>query len=291
MDLPRHALARVEPALSWTHHPYLDDTHPAYNVPAALLEWLLREPVEASILLLDSGSVLRQAVSGEAVEGAPLAQSWDAFPTGDGPFDLPQDYRALQAYCVKRDLRLPKVRLPMLIHSRDLLKICPRWLELIGILRSTRAGDAGSDAHVLYLALAVAAAEYELEVAPRDMAREIMPADSGSAYAAYVNAFDAACATGSQLGALRPRRRPGVRQACVLDRYYLELGSSARLMSLNVSASAIWKLCDGQRSLEEIIGALQATYAIPREAMAADVIETAKSLKAEGAINLELPPQ
>jgi pyrroloquinoline quinone biosynthesis protein D len=45
------------------------------------------------------------------------------------------------------------------------------------------------------------------------------------------------------------------------------------MLHLNPSASAILALCDGSRSLEEIIGLLESQYAAPADALRADVVE------------------
>jgi hypothetical protein len=78
-----------------------------------------------------------------------------------------------------------------------------------------------------------------------------------------------------------------VRQGRILDQFYLETGRPPRMITLNSSAGAIWDLCDGQRSLLDVARELHARYAVPMETMAADVLQTAKMLRSEGALNLE----
>lgn len=286
--LPNHSLARAEQTLSWTKHPYIQDYYPGYNVPAALLEWLQRDAIDATILLLESGSILRQAIDQEVEPGASMGHTWNTMPSGDGPFALSEKYTALRAWCVNRDLELPRVQLPLLIHSSDLLKICPRWLELIGLIRTVPDIDTAPPGHPLKLALAIAAAEYRLGIREEDLTSNVIEAeDGGQNYLDYYEAYEAAWANGDHLRSLLPKRRPGVRQACVLDQWYLELGSDTGLVSLNVSAGAIWQLCDGQRTLMDIVETLQATYGIPLKTMMEDVTEAAKILRYQGAINLE----
>jgi hypothetical protein len=286
--LPNHSLARAEKTLSWTKHPYIQDSYPGYNLPAALLEWLQRDSIDATILLLESGSILRQAINQEVESGDSVGHAWKTMPTGDGPFALSAKYARLKAWCVNRDLELPRVQVPLLIHSSDLLKICPRWLELTGLIRTIPDIDTAPPGHPLKLALAIAAAEYRLAIREEDLTSNVLEAeDGGQNYLDFYEAYKAARANGDQLRSLLPRRRHGVRQACVLDQWYLELGSTAGLVSLNVSAGAIWQLCDGQRTLMDIVETLQATYGIPLNTMMADVTEAAKILRYQGAINLE----
>lgn len=285
---PSHILAQVERSLCWTEHPYLDDKYPGYNVPAAVLEWLQREPVDATVLLLESGSVLNKAFSQEVGPGKPLAHRWENFPEGEGPFQLPESYAPLRAYCVRRDLSLPRLQLPLLIHSSDLFKICARWLEMMGIIRSCPDVSGTPPASALNVALAIALAEYTLEVEFTDLTDHVIePENGGRQFLDYNDQYMAARACGEHLDGLLPTRKPGVRQACVQDQWYLELGSPPVLMTLNTSAAEIWKLCDGQRTLADIVRKLQAKYQIPLVDMVGDVTDAAKILRSQGAINLE----
>ncbi|WP_040482053.1 PqqD family protein [Luminiphilus syltensis] len=287
LELPRHALARVEAALPWERHPYIDDTFKGYNVPAALLEWLLREPLDSTVLVMGGGSVMREAVTRELSPGKAIACHWENFPEGPGPFGLPDTYSALRAYCVQRDLPLPKIRLPLLIHSTDLLKICPRWLELLGLLRTMPGADSQPESDYLNIALAIAATEYQLTVNTQGLSQRIAVPDD-PAYPELSTTYDSARSTGAYLTTLRPVRQPGVRQACVLDHYYLELGAADHLMSLNRSASEIWQLCDGQKTVQDIIAELENRYQTPYELMAPDVINTVIGLKSTEALKLEV---
>lgn len=286
--LPLHTLARVESTPSWTEHPYIDDTYPGYEVPASLLHWLWRERLDATILLLDTGSILRQAIDQEVSPGDAIAHQWENFPVGDGPFELPASYAALQAYCVRRELNLPKVQLPLLIHSSDLLTLSARWLELIGIIRHAECAKNEPPGNAVKVAFAIAAAEYQLAPTATNLTANIIEADNGGKqFLDYCDKFEYSRTTGEYLRFLRPLRRPGVRQAQVLDQIYLEFGTPPQLKTLNVSAAAIWELSDGQRTLLQIVQELQARYELPMETLAADVVQGVKLLRFEGAINLE----
>jgi len=169
--LPMHALARVVRTRSWSPHPFLFDHYAAYNTPAALLEWILQERVDASLLLLDSHNVLFNALNEEVACGQAVGNEWGDMPRGgDAPFGLPGEYQYLQAYCVNRGLRLPPVQFPLLIHSRDLKKILARWLELTGIIRAQFSTQAGRPGNAHKLAYVIAAAEYGIAHQPRKLA-------------------------------------------------------------------------------------------------------------------------
>lgn len=288
VPLPLHTLARVESTLSWTEHPYIDDTYPGYDLPAALLQWLWRERLDATILLLDAGSILRQSIHQEVAPGEAIAHQWANFPSGEGPFKLPLAYADLQAYCVNRELSLPQVQLPLLMHSSDLLKLSARWLELVGIIRHAGCASKEPPANAVRVAFAIAAAEYRVAPAPMDLAAIIIESDNGGRdFLDYCDEFETSRSTSDYLRHLRPLRRPGVRQGQVLEQIYLQLGTSLQLKTLNSSAAAIWQLSDGKRTLMDIVQTLQAIYEIPVETMAADVVQGAKLLRFEGAIYLE----
>ncbi|MEM1110358.1 MAG: PqqD family protein [Pseudomonadota bacterium] len=287
-DLPKHALARTEPTLLWTKHPYIDDSYPGYNVPAGLLEWLNREALDATVLLLEIGSVLKAPLATEVGPGSAMAQTWEQLPSGEGPFGLPTVYDPLRAYCVNRELSLPQVQLPLMIHSSDLYTLCPRWLELMGLIRATVDTNAVPPSHPLRVALAIAAAEYDIALSATDFSDQVIAAeDGGRQFIAYTDRFEQERAAGAHLSSLRPKPKPGVRQARVVDQWYLELSSPYGLINLNVSAGAIWSLCDGERSLQDITEALAQQYQLPIDTLSADVSQAAMMLRTMGAINLE----
>lgn len=52
----------------------------------------------------------------------------------------------------------------------------------------------------------------------------------------------------------------------------------------NQTGALIWQLCDGHRSVDEIIGILSAAYPESKEEIAADVPQTIQSLVTSGAL-------
>lgn len=286
--LPLHLLARVEATLSWTRHPYIDDSYAGYDLPATLLQWLWAERADATLLLMDLDSIQCRAIEREVAPGESLALGWDSLPCGEGPFKLPDAYAALQAYCVNRDLELPQVQLPLLIHSRDLLKLVPRWLELTGIIRAQVRDASGPLPDAVKVAFAIAAAEYRLLPSVLDSDDTFLRVDSNAnGDHSYHSTSERQQVAGQMLKFLRPMRRPGVRQARVLDQFYVECGRPPRTITLNSSAAAIWGLCDDKRTLLDITQELTAQFKLPMETMAADITQAAKILRLEGAIDLE----
>jgi pyrroloquinoline quinone biosynthesis protein D len=57
-----------------------------------------------------------------------------------------------------------------------------------------------------------------------------------------------------------------------------------KAVHLNDSAALIWKLCDGSRTLNDVIAVLGEAYPDMRESVAADVRSGARMLLSEGAL-------
>jgi pyrroloquinoline quinone biosynthesis protein D len=59
------------------------------------------------------------------------------------------------------------------------------------------------------------------------------------------------------------------------------------VLLLNASASAVLKLCDGSRTLTEVIATLAARYETTAEAVSVDVTEFLERLRDRGLLHLE----
>ena len=238
----------------------------------------------------------------------------------------------LERFSVNRSLLPAAVTLPLLVHSRDLRRIAPRWLELTGIIREELRGKPIDASDADRIAYAVAAAEAEVEHEVRDFVlatgsgdgdaerhapilsyaqpiesqdgqvvfdkRSYRPwqmpeTDSGAApggreLLALLANFAGRREQGGDLAVLRPVRRAGVREARVLDQMVLDVPSRADSLSLNPSASAIWQLCDGHRSLYDIACELEARFDVPAGGLHADVEATAEFLEKTGSLELDM---
>lgn len=56
------------------------------------------------------------------------------------------------------------------------------------------------------------------------------------------------------------------------------------IIACNAIASLIWQLCNGQRSIQDVVNLLQAAYPEAKDAIAADVEVTLQQLARHGAI-------
>lgn len=80
----------------------------------------------------------------------------------------------------------------------------------------------------------------------------------------------------------RPRRRPDIRTESVSGELVLYDAAGGRAAYLNPSAATIWALCDGQRSVAEIIEYL--TREIGGDTIARDVTDTVERFRTAGLV-------
>jgi hypothetical protein len=137
--LPRHRHARVlrsTPELARTRG------YKAFERLFALAAWLRRERPDGTVLVLDPDCVFRRAVVQEVTPGAPRAQHW---------VDFPSRARVAQA-----------ATWPMLIHTRDLEALLPRWIAFTGAIHAvTHRWE--SDMYGLVAAAAAAGLRFSLD--------------------------------------------------------------------------------------------------------------------------------
>lgn len=84
--------------------------------------------------------------------------------------------------------------------------------------------------------------------------------------------------------ARRPRRASNVREYPLGDELLVYAPEGARAHALNVSARAIWMLCDGTRSTEDIVATLAGELECPPETIASDVTAALERLLALGLV-------
>ncbi len=149
LPVQRHArVLRTQPA---NVHPESGDHYPPYNRLYSLQAWLEREQPRGTVVLLDCDFVFRAPIARPASPNEPAAQEWYAF------------YLSAELRAIVEELapgtadRVQPVTWPTRIHSEDLARLMPRWIERTGQLRA-RVGGWESD----MLAFAVASAELDI---------------------------------------------------------------------------------------------------------------------------------
>ena len=83
----------------------------------------------------------------------------------------------------------------------------------------------------------------------------------------------------------RPLRRQGVIASRAGNRTVLRGPDGAELCELNDTARALWELCDGETSAEEIIDAVCAIHDAPGSALADDVYRALAAFVEVGALD------
>ncbi len=321
----------------WQVHPLSGDYFPPYNKPASLLEWLYTERPKGTILLIDPDCVFRAPVRQEVAEGRPAGQEWVdlAISATDACFGLGPRFDFLAEYSTRSARRVPRVMIPTLVHSRDLMRIVARWLELTSLVRERVTDHRGSPPWESdRLGYAIAAAEYGLEheVGAYGICTDWSPESAANApiihycrpivsqqdeilfakgkYQPWQRVPSPSLAKheyGRDLLALvntfvdelqgetipevtrstRPRSRPGVVQRRYGDEILLEAPWCSDSFQLNVSAHAIWSLCDGRHTVGQISDALQQAFACREEDLWDDLNETLLSFQGSGIVEFE----
>lgn len=89
------------------------------------------------------------------------------------------------------------------------------------------------------------------------------------------------------LSSQRPRPNPEVRFEPFDGEILLYSPRNAAGIWLNATASLVWGLCDGRRTIGEIVDVLRGTYPAAADQLSADVEGALGELAALGAIDLE----
>ena len=82
----------------------------------------------------------------------------------------------------------------------------------------------------------------------------------------------------------KPRQKPDYRLEIIDGELLLFHPGETKILYCNQSASLVWQLCDGQRTIPEITILLGAAFPEAKETLAADVKATLDELLQHGAI-------
>lgn len=133
--MPTHRHARVVRTRARNHHPETGDRYVPYNRLFSALEWLETERPVGTVLLLDPDMVFRAPITTRVAPGAPRAQRWVDFggPDANGVEVLARE-AGVDA------TRIQGVTWPALVHTRDLKRLLPGWIELTARMRAETGG-------------------------------------------------------------------------------------------------------------------------------------------------------
>ena len=85
----------------------------------------------------------------------------------------------------------------------------------------------------------------------------------------------------------KPRQKSDFRLEMIDGELLLYHPGQTKIFYCNPTASLIWQLCNGQRTVEEIIALLRREFPAAASAIAADVEATLQQFSAHGAIEFE----
>ena len=150
---PTMERARVVTTSARNTHPEAPADYAGFNRLWSLHEWLHREQVTGTVLILDADFVFRSPIRSVATPGVVIAQEWF------GPGLVESLRHQLEPLTSAEPARIEPVTWPLLIDAGDLARLMPRWLELTAVLRRT-VGMWESD----MVALVATLAESDLEI-------------------------------------------------------------------------------------------------------------------------------
>jgi hypothetical protein len=84
----------------------------------------------------------------------------------------------------------------------------------------------------------------------------------------------------------KPRRKTDYRLELIDDELLLYHPGRTKILYCNQTASLIWELCDGERTVEEVAALLRESYPEAAEIIPADVEATLGQFLEQGAIDL-----
>lgn len=123
-ELPQHRFMEAVRCQPTSHHPESGDYYPPYNRLFSLQEWLQNKDINGSILIIDADVVFQKPLKKLVNPGLPLAQHWLDFGFSD---DFIGSIRANSDVVIDK---LRPITWPAVIHSDDLRRMLPRWIEL-----------------------------------------------------------------------------------------------------------------------------------------------------------------
>ena len=156
-ELPRHHRARVVRTAATNSHPRLDSDYTGMNRLHSLEEWLERERPVGTVMILDCDFAFRSPIDRRADPGRPVGQWWYDFGL-DGVWT-----EAIESVSPGIIGSVQPVTWPLLIHTSDLRRVMPRWIEVTARLRKL-TGAWESDMFALTVVLAERELECELEM-------------------------------------------------------------------------------------------------------------------------------
>ncbi|MFT7531455.1 MAG: prolyl 4-hydroxylase, partial [Gammaproteobacteria bacterium] len=128
-ELPEHRFMEVVRCQTTSHHPESGDYYPPYNRLFSLQEWLQNNDINGSILVIDPDVIFQKPFKQLVESGHPVAQHWLDFGVSDA---FEESIRATSDVAIEQ---LRPITWPAIIHTDDLRKMLPRWIEVTVAIR------------------------------------------------------------------------------------------------------------------------------------------------------------
>jgi len=132
--LPEHRHARVYKTEFTNVDPVTGDHYPPYNRLYSIQEWLTREKPEGTVLIVDPDMIFRDSIKTEVNPGNPIGQHWLDFGMQE------RKKKVTREICSVDLAQIQPVTWPALIHTKDLARLMPRWIELTSKYRHLTGG-------------------------------------------------------------------------------------------------------------------------------------------------------
>ncbi|MGV6826804.1 MAG: O-fucosyltransferase family protein [bacterium] len=127
--LPKHVNTRVISTQFTNTHPETGDHYVPYNRLFSFREWLDSGEQHGTVLILDPDCVFRKRVTTRVKPGAPVAQKWRGYAL-EGKW-----LETVSKFSDVDPRKVQGVTWPALVHTDDMRRIMPRWIELTSFIR------------------------------------------------------------------------------------------------------------------------------------------------------------
>lgn len=315
--LPRHRYARVVRTRPVDRDPRTGTRYVPINRLFSLQQWLQEEKPRGTLLLLDPDCVFRQAIIDEVEPGKPRGQHWIDFSPAFFQKEELRERLGLDQHATES---VQQVTWPLLIHTEDLARVLPIWIEYVTALEAVlgwerdmfaftaacaRVGlhfsigpvavymgwpeETARGAPIIHYCQKIKDANAETlwfkqayEPWQPVLSAERAALDYAREFLRILDAF----ATSKRTAILDGRFIPasGWQLEATGEKYWLRDDAGGTVIELNDTAAMVAGLCDGARRGAEILDILANAYPEQAEQIRRDLMACLDRLSAHGAM-------
>jgi Rps23 Pro-64 3,4-dihydroxylase Tpa1-like proline 4-hydroxylase len=324
--LPRHRYARAYRTRPANSDPATGTAYVPVNRLFSLRQWLQEESPQGTVLMLDPDCAFRYAIADGVEPGRPVAQHWVDFSPELFQTEAMRARLGLDEHAAAS---VQQATWPLLIHTEDLRRILPTWIEYVTALEPVlgwerdmfaftaacaRAGlvfslrpvgvymgwpeRVAAQAPVIHYCQKIRDENgdilwFKQEYVPWEPVRRAEHAalDYAREFLHMLDAFAAGKRTEILDG--RFALAPGWRLDVVQGQHQLRQDNGAAVIELNETGALVAGLCDGVRLGRDISALLCEAYPEQAEQISRDLVACLDRLCADGALTkagVETPP-